>query len=100
MQRINNTPTNSTPRTPIKRELTNHTCSVILTVKVEDGETAEFRIGNEADARNLLARLVPTSVLDSSTQQVLEHITDESQPLFDFLLAEGKAKGLDLPEGI
>lgn len=99
MQRIQNN--NNTPeRTAIKKELTNLPCSVKLTVQVADGEVAQFEIGNEADARNFLARLVPTSILNSSPQQVMEHISDETQPLFDFLLAEGKARNLSLPEGI
>jgi len=87
-------------RTPIKKALTNHPCSVKITLQVEDGVVASFEITNEADARNLLARLVPTATIKGNPNLVMEHVTDESQPLYDFLLGEGKDRDLSLPEGV
>jgi len=84
----------------IRAGLTNYPVNVTLTIRVDDRREAVFKLENEEDARNLLARLVPVELFEANPESVMTFISDGTEPMYDFLLEEGKKLGLSLPEGI
>jgi hypothetical protein len=77
--------------------LTNHACNVTITVQMEGYPPITAVLENEAEARNLLARFAPTAIITSNPESILPYLTDDTNPLFELMLATAKQKGLSLP---
>jgi len=80
--------------------LANIPCNIEFTIKVEGRKAHTYTLKDSNDARNFIARMVPTSIFNSNPELVMSHITDDSQPMFEDLLADAKAFGVPLPAGI
>lgn len=96
------TPIQSAPVAPVVPALTNLTFvePVKLTVQMDGFPPINVELENEAEVRNVVARFAPTSLIRSNAEQVLEHVTDDTDPLFQAIIMTAKAMGLSLPQGI
>lgn len=80
--------------------LRNNTCNVKLTVQMEGFPPIEVTLENENEVRNVIARFTPVDLIKTATNVVLENITDDTNPLFQAMIATGKSMELDLPAGL
>ena len=99
MTRVNNTPT--TPaRTSVEPTLSNYPVDAVVTFAVNGETPLIYNFEDENDVRNFLARLVPTSIIEANPEEVLTHLNDTTNGMFDDLLKLAKQEGLALPTGI
>ena len=82
------------------RTLSNNPCNVTLTVQLEGNNPIQVTLHNENEVRNVIARFVPTEIIDSASTEVRKHLNNDLNELFSFMLTEAKAQGLSLPQGI
>lgn len=80
--------------------LSNHPCNVKLTVQMEGFPAHEITLENENEVRNVIARFIPPTILTTSPAEVLPHLTDDLDDLFNLMVTTGKSMNLSLPAGI
>lgn len=94
------TPIEDAPTPAVAPALTNYPCNVKLTVQMDGFPPINVELENENEVRNVIGRFAPTSLIKANAEQVLEHITDDTNPLFQAMLVTAKALNLSLPQGI
>lgn len=89
-----------TPVAPVETALRNMPCNVKITVQMEGYPAIEVTLEDENEVRNVMARFAPKAIITENPAEVLKHLTDDTNPLFNAMLTTGKAMGLDLPVGL
>jgi hypothetical protein len=88
------------PRVTEAPSLTNRPCNVEIVITVKGYDPIKVTLENEEEARNVIARFAPSSLMEAHPRQVLDHFDDSTNPIFELLVATAKLEGLSIPEGI